>query len=1144
LFQGGFAGFPKWFRRHDEAAIKERADLLAMDRSLQADLTAKGDDLQQARPRAVQGGAGESRFLHAVAEGLRHRGLGAAGAAYRAADLERVVSPVLYLPERHAARAHCILFGQKLGLRHGSCATGAEHMQDELAKPSEWIKIIEFALKALFGDHVPSFVVPLIGGLLLVAILCAVVVAILIAAAKAKDVWIEKFRPLSYSPEEKRRNRDSRLFANHVLREINQRNLSENWKDEEFAELEAEIEAEGQRRYLLPFRELFRVPTGIRREPSLTLALERSSERLILLEGDPGAGKSVALRHVAQNIATRASKAKQSNSALPIFVNLKELKCEEQEPVDRDLIRNFILQSLNRINDRFIDDFLDAEFDRGLKDGRWVFLFDSFDEIPAVLSSTEADAVIQEYSEAISDFLGGLNSCRGVVASRFYRGPSQTGWQKFRIIELSSQRQEDLVEKALLSPVVATKLRGELALASNDIQGMAKNPMLLGLLCEHMRLGNDFPTLAYEVFEKYFNYRFERDAERVMQRFGLATEAIQNEAEQLAFAIASSPVLGLSPSRKLLQHALGQMGIRWSEKSLNRLLDALEYMKIGRGDRDGVPADERQFTFSHRRFQEYFATCIVIRNSEAVTSTQLLVDARWRETAVVLCQTGRPEAVNSLLEEAKSIVLSACTEIESDTQRLTSKGASDHAQTPKRFAWPEGVLHVLSILQAGFGTSKREIPNDLREAAARVVVIATSRGSLLDRKFALEVAGVAPQEKLLELIREALILDSQWLNDVIYRQVARLSTIPPDVLAWVRTAILRIALGQGSHRKRDALHAHLTRLYRSSDLLDALRLAYNIRFIDLLLVLALFVFLYMSPGLQEAVWFISAAMLVCFVASSILVWRLYNWGFFFIFTYLMRLYAFAIAGLLISGAEPFGWSAWLLTFGSLYFLSWPLAATDCVKRGISNKIFYWPLIPVQSLRRVPFFDFIKDFFSSVRAISAMAVYGIVGLIYYFWRDTIYAEAFVKWLGLACSVLFGVIALLSLGMFLGRVCRDYQVFSKLKRRDLTQFESPEFFALYRGFSTGIFKFRFLNLVRTRGMLSRPSDLTALQEFAADVVADHGRDGVGSARNRILLLFWRVLDFSTSGYKLECRDEIYILIEDLVRVGPGSQVSSHP
>src|SRR6202012_1111930 len=99
-----------------------------------------------------------------------------------------------------------------------------------------------------------------------------------------------------------------------------------------------------------------------------------------------GAGKSVPLRHVAQNVASRASVSKRSNAELPIFVNLKELKCGEEEIVDRTLIRKFILQSLNRINDRFIDEFLEKEFDQGLQDGRWVFLFDSFDELPAVLS--------------------------------------------------------------------------------------------------------------------------------------------------------------------------------------------------------------------------------------------------------------------------------------------------------------------------------------------------------------------------------------------------------------------------------------------------------------------------------------------------------------------------------------------------------------------------------------------------------------------------------------------------------------------------------------------------------------------------------------------------------------------------------------
>jgi hypothetical protein len=1009
-------------------------------------------------------------------------------------------------------------------------------MQEELAKPSEWIKIIEFALKALFGDHVPSFIIPLIGALLLLAILCAAVAAILVAAAKAKDIWLEKFRPLSYSPEEKKRSRDSRLFANHVLREINQRNLSENWKDEEFAELEAEIEAQGQRRYLFPFRELFRVPTGIRREPSLTLALERSSERLILLEGDPGAGKSVALRHVAQSIATRASKAKQSNSILPIFVNLKELKCEENELVDRGLVRNFILQSLNRINDRFIDEFLEAEFDRGLQDGRWVFLFDSFDEIPAVLSSTEADAVIQKYSEAISDFLGGLNSCRGIVASRFYRGPSQTGWQKFRILELSAQRQEDLIDKALLSLAVATKLRGELELASNDIQSMAKNPMLLGLLCEHMRLGNDFPTLAYEVFEKYFNYRFKRDAERVMQRFGLATEAIQEEAEQLAFALASSPVLGLSPSRKLLHNTLVQMGIRWSEKRLNRLLDALEYMKIGRSDRDGVSADDRQFTFSHRRFQEYFATCIVIRNPEAVTSRQLLLDARWRETAVVLCQTGRPEAVNSLLEEAKSIVSNACEEIEGETRRL-----SKNAETSRQFAWPEGVLHVLSILQAGFGTSKSEIPDELRQAAARVVGAATHHGSLLDRKFALEVAGVAPQETLLELIREALQLDSQWLNDVIYRQVARLSTIPPDVLEWVRIAILRIALGAGSRRRRDALHAHLTRLYRSSDLLDALRLAYNIRLIDLIIVLVLIVALYNAPALPEVSWFGVTAILISFLAAYLILWRSYGWERLFVVAAWMRIYLLGVTFFVMF--EPLA-PVWLAVVAIvlLYFLSWPFSAISCVRRGVSNRIVYWPLVPFQLLTRFQPLEVIKVLFSHKRIRLMLGAYLIIGLIGYLSKDSYYMEMFLGWFGTVAVGFFGLMALLALGMFLTRISRDYQIFSGLKQRELGQLELAEFFELYQRLATGMFKFRFLNLVRTRGMLSRSVDLAGLQEFAAHVTGGHGhhRDIFGSG-HALMRAYWRILDFSTSGYKLECRDEIYILIEDLVKLGPVLQVA---
>lgn len=58
------------------------------------------------------------------------------------------------------------------------------------------------------------------------------------------------------------------------------------------------------------------------------------------------------------------------------------------------------------------------EFDWGLRTGTWLFLFDSFDEIPDILGSTETDTVVEEYADALFHFLHGMNQCRGVVASR------------------------------------------------------------------------------------------------------------------------------------------------------------------------------------------------------------------------------------------------------------------------------------------------------------------------------------------------------------------------------------------------------------------------------------------------------------------------------------------------------------------------------------------------------------------------------------------------------------------------------------------------------------------------------------------------------------------------------------------------------
>ncbi|WP_013321769.1 hypothetical protein [Gloeothece verrucosa] len=124
----------------------------------------------------------------------------------------------------------------------------------------------------------------------LIIIILLAIWGLLYVLSEIKKKWTENFLPLFYNQEERRRTVKRQRFAKHIENEIQKLNNREEWKDYRFTELEAEVEAEGRRKgfSILPFFQ----PTqrGLRREKSLSKALELSSERLILVEGEPGSG--------------------------------------------------------------------------------------------------------------------------------------------------------------------------------------------------------------------------------------------------------------------------------------------------------------------------------------------------------------------------------------------------------------------------------------------------------------------------------------------------------------------------------------------------------------------------------------------------------------------------------------------------------------------------------------------------------------------------------------------------------------------------------------------------------------------------------------------------------------------------------------
>lgn len=176
---------------------------------------------------------------------------------------------------------------------------------EEAGKVGDWGEQLEF-IKKLTGWKIPHYLEVTLGAFLAIAFTLSLVCVCVVAAGKIIEVFKSTIYPLIYSPTKRERARSFRLFSSYLLREISNRNISESWRDDEFAELEAEVETEGAKRPGLLGK--FRV--GVRRERSLTVALRKSSDARILIEGDPGSGKSVALRHLCENILIVATNLK------------------------------------------------------------------------------------------------------------------------------------------------------------------------------------------------------------------------------------------------------------------------------------------------------------------------------------------------------------------------------------------------------------------------------------------------------------------------------------------------------------------------------------------------------------------------------------------------------------------------------------------------------------------------------------------------------------------------------------------------------------------------------------------------------------------------------------------------------------------
>lgn len=610
---------------------------------------------------------------------------------------------------------------------------------------------------------------------ILLIVLFKTISAFLECTLKLADFYKNSGLPLFLNEKNKHSVRRRKQFCTVLESDLAYIAKAENWNDQYFTDLEAEVETEGGY-YASALDKLRRKKSlGLRKERSLIRAIDTSTERAMQLVGEPGSGKSVALRHLAKQLAEKGKKSNDKDAHVPLYINLRELEVSKLQTINADTIREFVLDNIRR-GDADTSAFVKENWEDYCNRGIWIFLFDSFDEIPAVLHSATGSNIIRLYSQAIRQFLEGMGECKGILASREFKGPEALPWKKVRILPLSGEKQDELIINSFMSKMNMNLVRNHLANAQSSI---GSTPLFLTLLCRYVKDEGRAPTSDHDILLQHIERLAKREPEYLKKKYNLTPDELIYGAERLARLFAEDDNLSLAPSIDQIDSQLSPAQIPGG--SIERLVSALVDTKIGRADVPNAPQGERRFAFSHRRYQEALFVRFLTKNPGAISDFELLTESRWREYSVTFLQTGSNEDIDSLLKHA--------IEILSEEAKVDNSIICGQAPLPsdlKYFDWSDNkISSLLSLLQEGLANRLNDIPNELSEAIFNILSPRWDYGDSWDRCEVLRLGGLLPHDVLVEYLSETFKSGTHLARANAFKQAAFTTHLPESVKSFV-----------------------------------------------------------------------------------------------------------------------------------------------------------------------------------------------------------------------------------------------------------------------------------------------------------------------------------------------------------------------
>lgn len=343
------------------------------------------------------------------------------------------------------------------------------------------------------------------------------------------------------------------------------------------------------------------------------------SERLVLILGEGGSGKSTALRRMAYVLAGRALAAEPA-FLIPVLIRAADVARRPSET-----ILDFAVAECTRLTGSTKPPFGADE----LRNGRVVILLDGLDEVPP---DSEKQSVIQR----VIDFAEAYPKCLVVITSREYAFLRHLNaldrFTRYRVRKISLKQAEQLVDKLEKKGSLPPATSKELMRRLEEIHGMELNPLLVTVFAATTEWARqDIPANITELFKKFTEMMLGRwDASKGFgQQFHAPLKGFVLSKIAFEMHLARQSDIGVDDFRARVASELQNRGYEADAETLvDEIVDRSGLIRVI-GDR---------LEFRHLLLQEFFAGRGIPSDELAVT----LVFEDWWRRALVFYFGDRP----------------------------------------------------------------------------------------------------------------------------------------------------------------------------------------------------------------------------------------------------------------------------------------------------------------------------------------------------------------------------------------------------------------------------------------------------------------------------------------------------------------------